>query len=104
MDNININKSKAHVVGNISNNNLLQSNEKKNNDGENNLIESHNSLNKSNKNNMSKDFNMSKNINTNMVSGDINDSFGDKILQNLNKYRKMALGESSVSQSMFGNK
>ena len=29
------------------------------------------------------------------MSSELNDSYGDNILKNLNKYRKMALGEST---------
>ena len=53
-----------------------------------------NSMNKSRQNN----------VNSNIESYEIKDSFGDNILENLNKYRRMALGESSMSQSMFGQK
>ena len=70
MDNININKSRGHIVGNSF------KNEKENNE-EGNDEENRNVL----------------------MSSELKDSYGDKILQNLNKYRKMALGESSLSQN-----
>ena len=102
-DNININRSRAHVVGKINNNNLAQSNNKthmSNNFSENNEVmgsknSNLNSINKSRQNITN---------NNMMISGDLNDSFGDNILQNLNKYRKMALGEASMSQSLVGKK
>ena len=70
LDNININKSRGHIVGNSF------KNEKENNE-EGNDEENRNVL----------------------MSSELKDSYGDKILQNLNKYRKMALGESSLSQN-----
>ena len=90
MENININKSRAHVVGKI--NNDLNQNE--------NSKDFRKVSNNSNKNSRKE----SKQVNNNLISCDISDSFGDNILQNLNKYRKMALGESSMSQSISGQK
>ena len=69
MDNINIHKSRGHIVGNI-----------KNKESEN--------LGEDNKND--------RNV---LMSSELKDSYGDNILKNLNKYRKMALGESSMSQN-----
>ena len=98
-DNININRSKAHVVGNI-NSKMIQSNNNSNNFGQNEGVIKSNNLSKNSMNKSKQNYN---NIN-NMESYELNDSFGDKILQNLNKYRKMALGENSVSQSLSGQK
>ena len=70
LDNININKSKGHTVGNSF----------KNDNGK---IGNENEID-------------NKNI---LMSSELKDSYGDKILQNLNKYRKMALGESSLIQN-----
>ena len=74
LDNININKSRGHIVGNIK---TTDSNkvEENNNDYNNNI---------------------NKNV---LMSSELNDSYGDNILKNLNKYRKMALGESTISQN-----
>ena len=69
LDNINISKSRGHIVGNSLKN-----------DNEN--IENENKI--------------ERNV---LMSSELKDSYGDKILQNLNKYRKMALGESSSSQN-----
>ena len=77
----------------------LPNNNMSNNFGQNKEVMGSNTLNKDSMNKSKKN-----EINNNMVSCDINDSFGDNILQNLNKYRKMALGESSISQSMAGQK
>ena len=71
LDNININKSRGHIVGNINN-----TNSEKIDDSENK--------------------NENKNV---LMSSELKDSYGDNILKNLNKYRKMALGESSMSQN-----
>jgi len=102
-DNININRSKAHVVGNINNNNLAQSNKSKNNMsnnfGQNNEVMGSKISNKNSMNKSKQNF-----TNNNMVSCELEDSYGDNILENLNKYRKMALGESSMSQSILGQK
>ena len=70
LDNININKSKGHTVGNSFKN-------------ENVKIENKSEI-------------ENKNV---LMSSELKDSYGDKILQNLNKYRKMALGESSFNQN-----
>ena len=70
LNSININKSKGHIVGNKENNKSKSFGEKN---------ESNN-----------------KNV---LMSSELNDSYGDNILKNLNKYRKMALGESSLSQN-----
>ena len=69
LDNINIKKSRDHIVGNSFKND----NEK---------VENENKI--------------ERNV---LMSSELKDSYGDKILQNLNKYRKMALGESSSSQN-----
>ena len=68
LDNININKSRGHIVGN--------------------------SFKKENENNEEGNGEENKNV---LMSSELKDSYGDKILQNLNKYRRMALGESSLS-------
>ena len=70
LDNININKSKGHIVGNL--------------------------LNKESESTEDKNINNNRNL---LMSSELKDSYGDNILQNLNKYRKMALGESSMSQN-----
>ena len=95
MDNININKSRAHVVGKISND--MNQSKGKNNNEIGNSKEGNNYFNKN-------DMEENKQINNNIISCDISDSYGDNILQNLNKYRKMALGESSLGQSISGQK
>ena len=66
LDNININKSRGHVVGDIKS---IHSEKVENNN---------------------------KNV---LMSSELNDSYGDNILKNLNKFRKMALGESTTSQN-----
>ena len=73
LDNININKSRGHIVGNIktTDSNKIEENYDNNN-------------------------NINKNV---LMSSELNDSYGDNILKNLNKYRKMALGESTTSQN-----
>ena len=74
LDNININKSRGHIVGNIKD------------------TDSKNIDNNNNYNNNS----IKKNV---LMSSELNDSYGDNILKNLNKYRKMALGECTISQN-----
>ena len=71
LDNININKSRGHIVGNIT-----STDSEKMEDNENKST--------------------NKNV---LMSSELKDSYGDNILKNLNKYRKMALGESTMSQN-----
>ena len=99
MDNININKSKAHKVSlNDSNNKSEQNKNSMNGNGS--VMASNNFNNNSiNKSSASK-----KKNNINMISSELEDSYGDNIIKNLDKYRRMALEESNMSQSMFGKK
>ena len=99
MENININKSKEHRVNlcDSNNNNILNKNsmnDTSNNFGQNNGIMG--SSNYSNKTNKLKE---SKIINNNMISYEIEDSYGDNIIKNLDKFRRLALEESNLSQS-----
>ena len=99
MDNININKSKTHKVTISDSKNKNEQNSNSIN-GNGSVMASNNFNNNSiNKSNASKRTN-----NINMVSSELEDSYGDNIIKNLDKYRRMALEESNMSQSMFGKK
>ena len=104
MENININKSKEHRVNLYDrNNNIINKNSMNgtsNNFGQNNSVMGSSSF----SNNKTNKFKESKIINNNMISYELEDSYGDKIIKNLDKFRRLALEESNLSQSIYGQK
>jgi len=105
IENININKSRGHRIDLCDSNNNSDQNKKSMNGTSNNFGQNNGVMESSDfTNNKTNKFKESKIINNNMISSELEDSYGDNIIKNLDKFRRLALEESNISQSIYDQK